>query len=96
MTLVEPIGTREKAVPAMALRFIAKDPNTNGTQCPTAWVDDEAEEIVIQGWKAGEALLTHCSETGPIPEAEAVVRLPIRMVPALREACDVADRLGVR
>jgi len=79
----------------MALRFIAKDPNTNGTQCPTAWVDDEAEEIVIQGWKAGEALLAHCRETGPIPETEAVVRLPIRMVPALREACDVADRLGI-
>ncbi|MGW3872796.1 hypothetical protein ACWEC4_21795 [Streptomyces sp. NPDC005055] len=80
----------------MALRFIAKDPNTNGTQCPTAWVDDEAEEIVIQGWKAGEELVTKCLETGSIPETEAVVRLPIRMVPVLREACDVADRLGVR
>lgn len=80
----------------MALLFIAKDPNTNGSQCPTAWVDDEAEEIVIQGWKAGEALLEQCLTAGPIPEAEAVVRLPIRMVPVLREACDVADRLGVR
>ncbi|MET8239754.1 hypothetical protein ABZU88_24940 [Streptomyces sp. NPDC005245] len=80
----------------MALRFIAKDPNTNGTQCPTAWVDDEAEEIVIQGWKAGEELVIKCLETGSIPETEAVVRLPIRMVPVLREACDVADRLGVR
>lgn len=80
----------------MALLFIAKDPNTNGTQCPTAWVDDEAEEIVVQGWKAGEALLARCRETGSIPETEAVVRLPLRMVPALREACDVADRLGVR
>ncbi|MCC3776988.1 hypothetical protein [Streptomyces sp. UNOB3_S3] len=80
----------------MALLFIAKDPNTNGTQCPTAWVDDEAQEIVIQGWKAGEALLVECLESGPIPESEAVVRLPIRMVPAIREACDVADRLGVR
>lgn len=79
----------------MALRFIAKDPNTNGTQCPTAWVDDEAEEIVIQGWTAGEALLSQCREAGPIPESEAVVRLPIRMVPVLREACDVADGLGV-
>lgn len=79
----------------MALRFIAKDRNTNGAQCPTAWVDDEAREIVVQGWKAGEALLAQCRETGPVPETEAVVRLPIRMVPALREACDVADRLGV-
>lgn len=80
----------------MALRFIAKDPNTNGAQCPTAWVDEEAEEIVIQGWKAGEALLAQCRATGPVPETEAVVRLPVRMAAALREACDVADRLGVR
>ncbi|WHM38067.1 hypothetical protein [Streptomyces sp. BPTC-684] len=80
----------------MALLFIAKDPNTNGTQCPTAWVDDEVGEIVVQGWKAGEALLARCRETGSIPETEAVVRLPIRMVPVLREACDVADRLGIR
>ncbi|KAF0651728.1 hypothetical protein K701_01980 [Streptomyces fradiae ATCC 10745 = DSM 40063] len=60
------------------------------------WVDDEAGEIVVQGWKAGEALLAQCLETGPIPDTEAVVRLPIRMVSVLREACDVADRLGVR
>ncbi|MCX4395568.1 hypothetical protein OG887_19750 [Streptomyces sp. NBC_00053] len=79
-----------------ALRFIAKDPNTNGAQCPTAWVDDEAEEIVIQGWNAGQALLDQCREAGPIPATEAVVRVPIRMVPALRKACDVADQLGVR
>ncbi|MDT0448809.1 hypothetical protein [Streptomyces hesseae] len=58
-------------------------------------MDDEAQEIVIQGWKAGEALLAKCQGLGPIPESEAVVRLPIRMVPAIREACDVADRLGV-
>ncbi|MEV4501562.1 hypothetical protein [Streptomyces klenkii] len=80
----------------MALLFIAKDPNTNGTQCPTVWVDDEAQEIVVQGWKAGEALLARCRQSGPIPESEAVVRLPVRMVPAIREACDVADRRGVR
>ncbi|MEU9337865.1 hypothetical protein AB0D49_32655 [Streptomyces sp. NPDC048290] len=79
----------------MALRFIAKDPNTNGTQCPTVWVDDTAHEIVVQGWQAGDTLLAQCRETGPIPESEGVVRLPISMVAALREACDVADRLGV-
>ncbi|MEV1035438.1 MULTISPECIES: hypothetical protein [unclassified Streptomyces] len=93
---MEPIGTREKAATITALRFIAKDPNTNGAQCPTAWVDDEAEEIVIQGWNAGQALLDQCREAGPIPATEAVVRVPIRMVPALRKACDVADQLGVR
>ncbi|WP_031186629.1 hypothetical protein, partial [Streptomyces sp. NRRL S-1896] len=62
------------------LHFVSKDPETNGSQCPTVWVDDEAGEIVVQGWKAGEALLAQCLETGPIPDTEAVVRLPIRMV----------------
>ncbi|WP_437098848.1 hypothetical protein [Streptomyces flavidovirens] len=33
----------------MALRFIAKDPNTNGENCPTVWVDEEKGEFVIQG-----------------------------------------------
>ncbi|MFE2934683.1 hypothetical protein [Streptomyces sp. NPDC059278] len=93
---MEPIGTREKAATITALRFIAKDPNTNGAQCPTAWADDEAEEIIIQGWNAGQALLDQCREAGPIPATEAVVCVPIRMVPALRKACDVADQLGVR
>ncbi|MEU5424434.1 hypothetical protein AB0H73_02340 [Streptomyces olivoreticuli] len=78
----------------MALRFIAKDPHTDGKDCPTAWVDDEAEEILFQGWKAGEETLAKCRETGPIPETEAVVRIPFRMIPAIREACDVAE--GVR
>lgn len=79
----------------MALRFIAKDPHTNGTQCPTVWVDDETEEIVIQGWKAGAELQARCLEAGPIPDTEAVVRLPARMVDAIRKACDVAERSSV-
>ncbi|MEV5505135.1 hypothetical protein [Streptomyces orinoci] len=78
----------------MTLRFIAKDPQTDGKDCPTAWVDDEAKEIVIQGWKAGKETLAKCRETGPIPETEAVVRPPFRMIPVTREACDVAE--GVR
>lgn len=79
----------------MALRFIAKDPESNGQHCPTVWVDDEAREFVIQGWKASEALEALCLAAGPIPDGEAVVRLPIRMVAAIREACDVAERLVV-
>jgi hypothetical protein len=90
------VEVRDIPEAAMALLFIAKDPNTNGTQFPTAWADDEAEEIVFPGWKAGDALLTKCLDAGPIPEGEAVGRLPVRMVPAIREACNVAERLGVR
>nr|WP_078871306.1 hypothetical protein [Streptomyces caatingaensis] len=80
----------------MALRFTAKDPATDGRDCPTAWVEDEAEEILFQGWKPSEETLAKCRETGPIPETEAVVRIPFRMIPAINEACDVAERGRLR
>jgi hypothetical protein len=74
----------------MALRFIAKDPGTNGDNCPTVWVDQEAGELVLQGWKVDEATREECLVTGRIPDSETVVRLPVRLVTAIREACDVA------
>jgi hypothetical protein len=80
----------------MALKFIAKDPETNGANCPTVWVDQETQEVVIQGWKANDAMMTECLTSGPIPDSEAVIRLPARMAAALREACDVAERSAVR
>lgn len=80
----------------MTLRFIAKDPNTDGANCPTVWVDVERQEIVMQGWKVDEGTRDDCLTTGPIPDSEEVVRLPVRMVAAIREACDVAERSTVR
>ncbi|MCT9140347.1 MULTISPECIES: hypothetical protein [Streptomyces] len=80
----------------MTLRFIAKDPNTDGANCPTVWVDEERQELVMQGWKADEATRADCLTAGPIPDSEEVVRLPMRMVAAIREACDVADRSAVQ
>ncbi|MET8129959.1 hypothetical protein ABZV67_36075 [Streptomyces sp. NPDC005065] len=80
----------------MTLHFIAKDPETNGDHCPTIWFDDVAEEFVVQGWKADEALQLKCLESGPIPDTEAVVRLPARMIDVLRKVIDVADRAAVR
>ncbi|MBH0246946.1 hypothetical protein ABMX48_29575 [Streptomyces cavourensis] len=76
----------------MTLHFIAKDPETNGDHCPTIWFDDEAREFVIQGWKADAALQAKCLDAGPIPENEAVVRLPVRMAEALKEVLDAAAR----
>ncbi|KMO95658.1 hypothetical protein [Streptomyces roseus] len=76
----------------MALRFIGIDPNSDTGQCPTVWVDEDTAEVVIQGWKADEALLTECLETGAVPETEGVVRIPVRMAAMLREACDAAER----
>lgn len=80
----------------MTLHFIAKDPDTNGDHCPSVWYDDESQEFVIQGWKADAALQAKCLESGPIPETEAVVRLPVRMSEALKEALGVAAASPVR
>ncbi|MFI6644328.1 hypothetical protein [Streptomyces sp. NPDC050504] len=80
----------------MALVFVAKDPDTDERNCPTVWVDVEAEEMLFQGWKPDEARLAECLLTGPVPDGEAVVRLPLRMVDAIRKACDEAERAGVR
>lgn len=82
----------------MALRFIAIDPDTGQQGSVTFWVDDDKAEVVIQGWKADEQLEAECARTTApghepgIPPHEAVVRIPARMVPMLREACDVAER----
>lgn len=80
----------------MTLRFIAKDPNTDGANCPTVWVDDTKREIVVQGWEADEAMTAECLKSGPIPDGEGVVRLPFRMIDTIREACDAAERTAVR
>ncbi|MGW0642397.1 hypothetical protein [Streptomyces badius] len=80
----------------MTLHFIAKDPETNGDHCPTIWFDDVTQEFVVQGWKADTALQAKCLECGPIPENEAVVRLPARMSEAIKEALSVAAAAPVR
>ncbi|WP_089105886.1 hypothetical protein [Streptomyces hyaluromycini] len=80
----------------MTLRFFGKDPETNGDHCPTVWLDEEKQEFVVQGWKADEALQAECLVTGPIPDTEAVVRLPVRMAEQIREALDAAERSPVR
>lgn len=76
----------------MALRFVGIDPNTGGGNCPTVWVDEETSDLIVQGWKVDELTLQDCLKTGAIPETEAVVRIPLRMVSLVKEACDVAER----
>lgn len=78
----------------MALRFIGID--TDRDHCPTVWVDEQTNEVVVQGWKADEATEAQCRQTGGLPDSEAVVRLPARMVSILREACDVAAGAELR
>lgn len=84
----------------MALAFIGIDPETKSGGSPTVWVDEDAKEIVIQGWKADDRLRERITATAApghepgIPDGEDVIRVPARLADALRKACDAADRLG--
>ncbi|MFD7838273.1 hypothetical protein [Streptomyces sp. NPDC059761] len=80
----------------MALRFVGKDPNSDTGQCPSVWVDEVSGDVLVQGWKAEPAVVAECLKAGDIPDTEAVVRLPARMVELLREACDDAERRRAR
>lgn len=86
----------------MTLRFIGIDPNTGTGESPTVWVDSSNNDLVIQGWKLTPELEAQCAafdvpgHAVGIPEHEAVVRIPARMVPILREACDAAERTQLR
>ncbi|MFF4347840.1 hypothetical protein [Streptomyces sp. NPDC001530] len=82
----------------MDLQFIGIDPDTGKNGSPTAWVDQETADIVIQSYTADEATQAQCVDrTAPghaksIPDHETVIRIPARLVPILREACDAAER----
>ncbi|MFC1406561.1 MULTISPECIES: hypothetical protein [Streptacidiphilus] len=84
----------------MALRFIGIDPSTDTGDSPTVWIDEDAREFVIQGWRAGEGLREQVTATpapnhkAGVPDHEDVIRVPLRMAGVLRKACDVADGLG--
>ncbi|MGV9248725.1 hypothetical protein [Streptomyces sp. NPDC003710] len=86
----------------MTLRFIGIDPNTGTGESPTVWVDESKNELVIQGWKPGSELKAECAafampgHAAGIPENEAVIRIPARMVQMIREACDAVERAQLR
>ncbi|MFD7283474.1 hypothetical protein ACFV80_42430 [Streptomyces sp. NPDC059862] len=82
----------------MSLTFIGIDPNTGDHESPTVWVDEERQELVLQGWKPSPELEAEVAafevpgHAVGIPGNEAVVRIPARMVPMVREACDAVER----
>ncbi|MFD7287242.1 hypothetical protein [Streptomyces sp. NPDC059863] len=75
----------------MALRFVGKDPESGDHGSPAVWVDEETKDLLFQGWKADKRTMSESSLDVPIPEHEAVIRVPKRMIPLLREALDVAE-----
>ncbi|GAA1122222.1 hypothetical protein [Nocardiopsis composta] len=79
----------------MRLRFIGKDPESGKDGSPSVFVDEDSGELVLQGWKVGDEVREDCRKAGPVPDHEDIVRLPGRMVPLLRKACDAAERSGL-
>ena len=86
----------------MRLKFIGIDPPTGTEGSPTVWVDEDTAELVLQGWRPDselEAAVAAWEVPGHsvgVPPHEAVVRIPARMVPMVREACDVAAAAELR
>jgi hypothetical protein len=81
----------------VALQFIGIDPNTGDGESPTVWIDQEKNELVLQGWKPDPELAAECAafevpgHAVGVPDHEAVVRIPARMTQMIREACDALD-----
>jgi len=75
----------------MGLLFVGKDPESGDHGCPAVWVDTENKDLLFQGWKADHQTTSESSQDVPIPGHEAVIRVPKRMIPLLREALDVAE-----
>lgn len=72
----------------MALRFIGIDPNTNGGNCPSVWVDEASGDLVFQGTEVtDQATLAEVAARSPIAGHETIVRLPARMRAIIQEAC---------
>jgi hypothetical protein len=84
-----PLGTPLTSEDAMALRFLGKDPNSKDGDSPSLWHDDADGSVVVQGWKvegpAVTAELLVTSGRDHIPSNEAVVRIPGRLLPLLKE-----------
>jgi hypothetical protein len=86
----------------MSLQFIGIDPETGDKQSPTVWVDETSKELVLQGWKPSPEVEAECAAFEVpghgvgIPEGEAVIRIPARMVHMIREACDAVERADLR
>nr|WP_247614027.1 hypothetical protein [Streptomyces sp. RG38] len=74
----------------MRLRFVGKDPESGDHGCPAVWVDEETQDLVIQGVTADSDTTARTVHDSPLPAHESVVRLPQRMIPLLREALDGA------
>lgn len=83
----------------MNIHFVGIDPETDEDGCPTVWVDTSTSDLLIQSYQADDATTDTCDALSParapIPPGETVIRIPARMIPIIRKACDELDP-GVR
>ncbi|MER5852508.1 hypothetical protein ABT126_37320 [Streptomyces sp. NPDC002012] len=63
------------------------------------WVDPdtpEGPELVLQGKAVDVATRAACGQDSPPADDETVIRIPARMVPQIRKACDAAEAAGTQ
>lgn len=71
----------------MALRFLCISPETNGDECPAAFLDEETGDLLVQGWvETDPRTLAQAAEHSPLAANEAVVRVPASMRDLMLEA----------
>lgn len=76
----------------MSIEFVGIDPDTGKENCPAVWVDTDNADLLFQGYLGDIQTLARCAKDSPRPDTEAVIRVPRRMIPLIREACDRAER----
>lgn len=83
----------------MPVQFIGIDPDSEQGDSPTVWADTDTRELLFQGWTATPEDVARCYSAGTapghgigVPAHETIIRIPARMVPIIRKACDALDR----
>ncbi|MDT0309068.1 hypothetical protein RM780_19185 [Streptomyces sp. DSM 44917] len=80
----------------MPLVFVGIDPESEQADSPTAWVDTDRGELLLQGWTATPEEADRCYAEGGtapghahgVPGHETIIRVPARMAPVIRKALD--------
>jgi hypothetical protein len=71
----------------MAYRFLGKWDRSPDGESPSAWVDEDTGDLILQGWtvddEAVRAELLAGAGAGAFPENETVIRFPADMLPTL-------------
>lgn len=85
----------------MPLQFIGIDPTSGDGESPTVWRYSETGDLLVQSYRATADEVSDCQKVGSvpghsadIPAHETVIRIPARMIPILKEACDANPDLG--